>query len=200
MSRMLLSRSVSSPLSSSCTSRPRALATSRTKRGKRRKSCSTGTMRIFITDFCRSESTRDWKAITSRKRLRRASLGKRLSNSPMVWCIMDLPIMSSPTRFITVSMRSASTRRMESGDSAVGAALLSGCDGCCSGGAGLRSGANPSDEIPACARALADPAVSFGFEAVVLLFWAATPRRFLFFDFAGAEGDLVAREAPCLAR
>src|SRR5438270_10479783 len=100
---------------------------------------------------------------------------------------MDLPIMSSPTRFITVSMRSASTRRMESGDSAVGAALLSGCDGCCSCAAGLRSGANPWDEIPTFASALADPAVCFGFEAVVLLFWAATLRRF--FDLAGAEGE-----------
>src|SRR5438132_2809602 len=101
---------------------------------------------------------------------------------------MDLPIMSSPTRFITVSMRSASTRRMESGDSAVGAALLSGCDGCCSCAAGLRSGANPSDEIPAWASALADPDVFFGFEAVVLLFWVAMPRRFLFFDLACAAG------------
>ena len=38
---------------------PHCLATSRTMRGKRRNSCSTGTMRIFITERCRSFSTRD---------------------------------------------------------------------------------------------------------------------------------------------
>ena len=42
----------------SSTSLPHCLATSRTMRGKRRKSCSTGTMRIFITERCRSLSTR----------------------------------------------------------------------------------------------------------------------------------------------
>src|SRR5581483_11138323 len=73
-SRMLLSRSVSCPLTTNSTSLPHCLPTSRTTRGKRRNSCSTGTIRIFITDRCRSFNTRDWKPIASEKRLRRGSL------------------------------------------------------------------------------------------------------------------------------
>src|SRR5437588_12953536 len=43
---------------------------------------------------------------------RSASLGKRLEKSFSACCSMDLPMISSPTRLRTLSMRPASTRRI----------------------------------------------------------------------------------------
>ena len=78
--------------------------------GKRRKRCSTGTMRIFITDFCRSFRMRDWKCQSVRKPRLQRIFGKTPPEIHMVWCSMLLAMISSPTRFSTESIRSASTR------------------------------------------------------------------------------------------
>ena len=114
-SSRLLSRSVSCPLSTSSASLPQSLATSRTRRGKRRNSCSTGTIRTFITERCRSFKTRAWKAMASAKRPRETSLGECFVSSFNACCSIDLPMINSPTRLITLSMRSASTRSVFSG-------------------------------------------------------------------------------------
>jgi len=53
-------------------------AVSRTRRGKRRKSCSTGTMRIFTSQSAAGRETRDWKANASAKRVRQRVLGETL--------------------------------------------------------------------------------------------------------------------------
>ncbi len=73
--------------------------------GKRRKSCSTGTMRIFITDFCSSPRTRDWNESASENFACSGSFTCRRSNSARARCSMDLLMIISPTRFMTVSMR-----------------------------------------------------------------------------------------------
>ena len=104
-SRMRLSRSVSTPLTISSMSFPHWRATSRTTRGKRRKSCSTGTMRIFITERCRSFSTRDWKAMTSANFPAQLVFRKALGQIRCsVCCHMDLARISSPTRLSTLSI------------------------------------------------------------------------------------------------
>ena len=69
-------------------------------------------------------STRAWKPRASAKRPRSGSLGLRRTNSCTVCCSIDLPIISSPTRFNTASMRSASTRKMLSGASSEPVSLV----------------------------------------------------------------------------
>jgi len=62
--------------------------------------CSTGTMRIFITERCRSFNTLAWKAMASGEAVcAKPSLGKRRLNSLSPCCNMDLPMINSPTRF-----------------------------------------------------------------------------------------------------
>ena len=75
-SRMLLSRSVFSPSMTMLTSRPICLAVSRTTRGRRRNICSTGTMRIFITERCSLLRICDWKSRTSEVRARRRTVAE----------------------------------------------------------------------------------------------------------------------------
>ena len=114
-SRMLLSRSVCPPRTINSTSFPHCRATSRTTRGKRRNNCSTGTMRIFMTECCRSFRTRPWNAMASANFPRKASFGKRCPNSSSACCNIDFARISSPTRFSTLSIFSASTRSKLSG-------------------------------------------------------------------------------------
>ncbi|MCY1402303.1 hypothetical protein D9M71_174410 [compost metagenome] len=101
----LLSSSVCSPCSCSSTCLPSRAETSCTSRGKRLKMKPTGSMRIDITDSCRSRVLcSSWARACCRRSCRAGS-----SSAPS-WPSMAWVITSSPTRLIRLSIFSTPTR------------------------------------------------------------------------------------------
>ncbi len=101
----LLSSSVCSPCRCSSTCLPRRVAVSRTSLGKRLKMKLIGSMRIDITDSCRSRVLcSSWARACCRRSWR---LGSSCSPS---WPSMAWVITSSPTRLIRLSIFSTLTR------------------------------------------------------------------------------------------
>ena len=109
---MPLSRSVCSPAISSATSLPHSLATSRTTRGKAAEELLDGhhaNLQNALVQFIQDAG------------LKRQRFGKLHANGiaaraadqipRSVRCSIDLPMINSPTRFMTASMRAASTRK-----------------------------------------------------------------------------------------
>jgi hypothetical protein len=106
-SSRVLSSSVSLPIVSSSTSLPVCRARSRTIRGYFDQALSIGCIRVFMTE--------PWSSVVMRSS--RCSVATSAASSvSLVNCRIWLRLRtSSPTRFISVSSRSTSTRMVESG-------------------------------------------------------------------------------------
>ena len=115
-----LSSSVPSPTVRRRTCLPRRAERSRTSRGKRRNTASTGSMRTPITASCRSRVLR---SSSSRPAVRRSDSDG--SNPPLTCLRMAWVMTSSPTRLISASTLSTLTR-IEDSASAVAAGVAGG--------------------------------------------------------------------------
>ncbi|MNN17098.1 hypothetical protein D3C81_1302680 [compost metagenome] len=114
-----LSSSVPSPMVRRRTCLPRRLERSRTRRGKRRNTASTGNMRTPITASCRS------RVLRSNRSRPANSCSACTGSSPPETCLSMAWVMtSSPTRLISASTLSTLTRMEDSASCAVLAAGL----------------------------------------------------------------------------
>ena len=104
-STMVLSTSVSSPPSFNSAFLPSERSSSRTSRGRRWNTTFTGCARTAMTLSCNS---RVWRLSENRASTNTAAsrLGSIVARSVSMDCVMTI----SPTRFISLSMRSRSTR------------------------------------------------------------------------------------------